>query len=82
MQRTPKNRANPATAAQVREEDENQGRGGESKGIFSCRASFPMGPDEFAELGKALAGAGARIIGGCCGTSPAHITALADALGA
>ncbi|HLL57584.1 MAG TPA: homocysteine S-methyltransferase family protein, partial [Rubrobacteraceae bacterium] len=34
----------------------------------------------FAEYGVKLAHAGARLIGGCCGTTPAHVRALADAL--
>lgn len=36
---------------------------------------------EFGQAGKRFAGAGARIVGGCCGTGPAHIAALAAALG-
>ncbi len=34
----------------------------------------------FAEYGVKLAEAGARLVGGCCGTTPAHIRALAEAL--
>lgn len=34
----------------------------------------------FAEYGVKLAEAGARLIGGCCGTTPDHIKALSDAL--
>ncbi len=34
----------------------------------------------FAEYGIKLAEAGARLIGGCCGTTPAHVHALAEAL--
>lgn len=33
-------------------------------------------PDDFARDGKLLIEAGAHIIGGCCGTTPAHIKAL------
>lgn len=36
--------------------------------------------DHFAEYGVKLAEAGARLIGGCCGTTPAHIHALTNAL--
>ena len=36
--------------------------------------------DHFALYGKKLAEAGARIIGGCCGTTPAHVQALSEAL--
>lgn len=38
---------------------------------------FPLQAGEFAELTGAFARQGAQIIGGCCGTSPDHIAALA-----
>lgn len=42
---------------------------------------FDMGPEEFTEgLLKCVAG-GASIVGGCCGTGPAHIRAAARSLG-
>ncbi len=41
---------------------------------------YKTGPDEFAACGKLLVEAGASIIGGCCGTTPAHIKALKDAV--
>lgn len=34
-------------------------------------------PEEFAQAGVSLVEAGAAIVGGCCGTTPAHIRALA-----
>ncbi len=34
---------------------------------------FPATPEEMADHVPALVGAGARIIGGCCGTTPEHI---------
>jgi methionine synthase I (cobalamin-dependent)/5,10-methylenetetrahydrofolate reductase len=34
----------------------------------------------FAEYGVKIAEAGARLIGGCCGTTPAHVHALSEAL--
>lgn len=37
-------------------------------------------PEEFAAVGKKLVEEGAAIVGGCCGTTPAHIKALADAV--
>ena len=50
-------------------------------------AAFPsagvpheLTPAAFAELACALAERGVRLIGGCCGTAPAHIAAFADAL--
>lgn len=37
---------------------------------------YDLGPDGFAEEMLALVDAGADILGGCCGTTPAHIQAL------
>jgi methionine synthase I (cobalamin-dependent) len=37
---------------------------------------YPASPQAFAEVGASLVGAGANIVGGCCGASPAHIAAL------
>ncbi|MDE6434025.1 MAG: homocysteine S-methyltransferase family protein [Lachnospiraceae bacterium] len=39
---------------------------------------YAMTPEEFALHGRSLVQAGAGIVGGCCGTTPAHITALAQ----
>lgn len=41
---------------------------------------YRMTPEEFAKTGKRLVEAGASLIGGCCGTTPAHIKALTDAV--
>jgi 5-methyltetrahydrofolate--homocysteine methyltransferase len=38
---------------------------------------FPLSPHEYAEYAQGFYKKGARIIGGCCGTTPAHISALA-----
>jgi len=40
---------------------------------------FDVGPAEFAELMAEAARGGARLLGGCCGTTPAHIKALVAA---
>lgn len=37
---------------------------------------FDVGPAEFADEVAALVNEGVRVIGGCCGTTPAHIKAL------
>lgn len=37
-------------------------------------------PEEFGAAGRKLAEAGAGILGGCCGTTPAHIKALKEAV--
>lgn len=39
---------------------------------------YKTSPEQFAEAGRRLIDAGAAILGGCCGTTPAHIKALAD----
>jgi methionine synthase / methylenetetrahydrofolate reductase(NADPH) len=41
---------------------------------------FQRNVDHFAEYGVKLAEAGARLVGGCCGTTPAHVKALSEAL--
>ena len=39
---------------------------------------FPEGPEEMAALIGQLREAGANVIGGCCGTTPAHIRLMAQ----
>ena len=41
---------------------------------------FPLGPEDFAQKTAPFAHLGARILGGCCGTTPTHLAALAQAL--
>ena len=41
---------------------------------------FPETPEDMAKAAPKLAAAGANIIGGCCGTTPAHIKAIKEAL--
>jgi len=41
---------------------------------------FQRDVDHFAEYGVKLAEAGARLVGGCCGTTPAHVRALSRTL--
>jgi len=41
---------------------------------------FPETPEDMAALAPKLAAAGANIIGGCCGTTPAHIKAIKEAI--
>jgi 5-methyltetrahydrofolate--homocysteine methyltransferase len=47
-----------------------------SAGPPSPEGGYPVGPDDFAEWAARLAALGARGLGGCCGTTPAHIEAL------
>lgn len=42
---------------------------------------YRMSPETFAAETCALVEAGASIVGGCCGTNPSHIRALAEAVG-
>jgi 5-methyltetrahydrofolate--homocysteine methyltransferase len=42
---------------------------------------FDMTPSDFALGIRECKQAGANLIGGCCGTSPAHIKAITDLLG-
>ena len=44
------------------------------------RGRFPESPEEMAARVKAVVEAGANIIGGCCGTTPAHIQAIRKAV--
>lgn len=39
--------------------------------------SYQLQPEYFVRMARAYAAAGARLIGGCCGTGPDHIAALA-----
>ena len=42
---------------------------------------FPASPEDMAKTAPDLVKAGANIIGGCCGTTPAHIAAIKKAIG-
>ena len=46
--------------------------------IVDGKTVFTVGPDEFASYAARLVEAGASIVGGCCGTTPAHIKAVAS----
>lgn len=48
--------------------------------LLEGRTVYDMNPSEFADAVRALAGCGARIFGGCCGTTPDHIRAMAGAV--
>jgi len=41
---------------------------------------YSAGPEYFATMATQFADHGAKIIGGCCGTTPAHVKAIAEAL--
>ena len=42
--------------------------------------TFPESPEDMARQVQGLVAAGANIIGGCCGTTPAHIQAMKEAV--
>lgn len=44
------------------------------------RLVYPDSVDGFADAAAALRGLGVRVIGGCCGTTPAHIRAIRERL--
>jgi homocysteine S-methyltransferase len=48
--------------------------------LVDGKVRFRRDVDHFALYGRKLAEAGARLVGGCCGTTPDHVRALADAL--
>jgi methionine synthase I (cobalamin-dependent) len=45
------------------------------------RVVYDASPEAMAQVALRLREAGARVIGGCCGTTPAHIAAMAQSLG-
>lgn len=44
------------------------------------QAHYPMTPEEFAGIAADCAAMGAQLLGGCCGTTPAHIAAVKERL--
>lgn len=50
--------------------------------LIGGRAVYRAGPQAMAEYTLAAARAGARVIGACCGSTPAHLRAMAEALSA
>ena len=44
------------------------------------RRVYPFAPEEFSRSAGELVAQGARLVGGCCGTTPAHVAALAVAI--
>jgi len=44
------------------------------------RSMYMASPEYMATYGRHLIQAGAKVVGGCCGTTPAHIRALADSV--
>jgi len=44
------------------------------------RFTYPAAPEDFAESAREMVAEGAHLIGGCCGTNPTHIAAIATAI--
>jgi 5-methyltetrahydrofolate--homocysteine methyltransferase len=49
--------------------------------LVDMRAVYRADPQRMAEAAAGFRAAGARIIGGCCGNTPAHLRAIAETLG-
>lgn len=49
--------------------------------VVNGQTVFDVEPDAFAESVKMLVGMGASVVGGCCGTTPAHIKKVVDLCG-
>ena len=49
--------------------------------VIGGNTVYDIGPDDFAADVSALVAEGVRAVGGCCGTTPAHIAALVKAVG-
>lgn len=48
--------------------------------LIDGETKYTMTPETFAEYGRALVEAGARAVGGCCGSTPKHIEMLKKAV--
>ncbi len=49
--------------------------------VINGQTVFDVEPDAFAESVKMLVGMGASVVGGCCGTTPAHIKKVVELCG-
>lgn len=49
--------------------------------IVGDEVVYEAGPEDLAEHVRGYADRGARIVGGCCGSTPEHVAAIASALG-
>ena len=48
--------------------------------VENGRTVYDVGPDAFARSMTEIAALGARVLGGCCGTTPAHLRAMTEAV--
>jgi homocysteine S-methyltransferase len=49
--------------------------------IVGDEVVYEAGPEDLAEHVRGYADRGARIVGGCCGSTPEHVAAIRRALG-
>ncbi len=49
--------------------------------LIGMQAAYESDPEVYANVVEAMRAAGARLLGGCCGTNPAHVRAIATRLG-
>lgn len=49
--------------------------------MIEGHVAYPLQPDDMSDYAAAARGAGARIVGSCCGSTPAHIAAIRAAIG-
>ena len=49
-------------------------------GVVQGKAALPGKPKQMAVYAREIRAAGARVIGACCGSTPAHLKAMAEAL--
>ena len=68
-------RTGPPTATVARSIVPNAGLPQRVEGAFV----YAAGPEYFGEMVPQMLAAGARIVGGCCGTTPEHIRQIARA---
>ena len=45
--------------------------------LVDGKAEYTLSPEEYAEAAEKIKAAGAKLLGGCCGTTPKHIQAMA-----
>jgi methionine synthase I (cobalamin-dependent) len=69
-----------STAAPPRSTSTSNWREPTSPELENGQAVYKVTPEEFAAACRQILKAGIHILGGCCGTSPEHIRAVASAL--
>jgi 5-methyltetrahydrofolate--homocysteine methyltransferase len=57
-----------------------KGNAGRPKMAADGSTYYEAGPEDFSRAVPELAAAGVRFIGGCCGSTPAHVAAMVAAI--